>query len=152
MPVQTLARSPREALDGKAGLLASGSSYSRSFPHGQPSLLEDPLVQWLFRFRTRLQWRGPRRIHTGFPFSDGWASSIGGRAVTAPSVLSKKAYGYWLGPPPGSGDGAGAGAAGTGNGTGSCGSGACMLGSMPPPTSLAGIPAVSSVLTNCGMV
>jgi hypothetical protein len=48
MPVQTLARSPREALDGKAGLLASGSSYSRSFPHGQPSLLEDPLVQWLF--------------------------------------------------------------------------------------------------------
>gem|GEM_PF-5515209 len=26
-------------------------------------------MQWLFRFRTRLQWRGPRRYRTGFPLN-----------------------------------------------------------------------------------
>ena len=36
IPAPAFARSPREALDGKAGLLAPGSSYSRTFPHGQP--------------------------------------------------------------------------------------------------------------------
>src|ERR1700687_3416381 len=64
-----------------------GPSHAGNLP-GLDGLRDPPRAVARLRFRTRLQWRGPRRIHTGFPFSDGWASSIGGRAVTAPSVLS----------------------------------------------------------------
>lgn len=41
------------------------------------------------RFRPRLQWRGPRRLSTGFPLSNGAHPNFRDRAVTAPSILSK---------------------------------------------------------------
>src|SRR4029077_16317019 len=68
------ARNPSPAPRGRrcgraAGLLASGSSYSRAFPRGRPMSGSTP-VQWHVRFRTRLQWRGPRRYLTGFPLQD----------------------------------------------------------------------------------
>ena len=63
-----LPRTPRVASDGAAGLLASGSSYSRAFPPGQPHVRAIHPGSGDLRFRPRLQWRGPRRLHTGFPF------------------------------------------------------------------------------------
>src|SRR5579862_1766572 len=41
-----LPRTPRAASDGTAGLLASGSSYSRAFPRGQPPLGGIHRAQW----------------------------------------------------------------------------------------------------------
>src|SRR5258708_24817622 len=41
-----LPRTPRVASDGTAGLLASGSSYSRAFPRGQPPSGGIHRAQW----------------------------------------------------------------------------------------------------------
>jgi len=62
------------------GLLAPGSSYSRAFP---ALLLQS---QWYPRIRPRLQWRGPRRHCTGFPFTPTRGLSIG-PAAPARSTL-----------------------------------------------------------------
>jgi len=61
---------PREsdALDASAGLLAPGSPYSRTFPPVRPR--GSATGSGSFRFRPRLQWRGPRRRSTGFPLTD----------------------------------------------------------------------------------
>src|SRR6185295_719028 len=72
-----------------AGLLTSGSFYSRTFPPGQPHVSCDPPGQWQLRFRTRLQWRGPRRLFTGFPFQTASRRCLEA-SVTTPSTLSKK--------------------------------------------------------------
>src|SRR6202521_2158914 len=42
---------------------------------GNPLEGDPPRAVAHLRFRTRLQWRGPRRNHTGFPFADGGTSS-----------------------------------------------------------------------------
>ena len=51
-----------------AGLLASGSSFSRSLPAVAVGRIAQSAG------RRRLQWRGPRRYFTGFPFTvrAGW--------------------------------------------------------------------------------
>jgi hypothetical protein len=46
--LQALAHAPRVASDGAAGLLASGSLYSRAFPRGQPPARGIHRAQWRF--------------------------------------------------------------------------------------------------------
>src|SRR6185295_4177429 len=82
---------PGVASDGTAGLLASGSSYFRAFPREQPLGREIRSRSGTLRFRTRTQWRGPRRTLTGFPFEDGDGLLSWRPAVTAPSSFIKEA-------------------------------------------------------------
>src|SRR5437870_3915852 len=65
---------PSEVVQGRldrVGLLASGSSFSRALPALPQWGSTRPCVS-----RLRLQWRGPRRYHTGFPRANAPPSAL----------------------------------------------------------------------------
>jgi hypothetical protein len=175
--LQALPHAPRVASDGAAGLLASGSLYSRAFPRGQPPKEGDPPHAVAFSGfvpgysgggRAGITPASLSKTHDPPGYAGGSASPHRRFCQKEPATVAgsnenlvqsgvrnggagggnRRQPAYWLGGALGAAAGAGTGI-GTGTGV-ACGSAAGRPGTTP--TKRAGMPCVWLVLTNCGMV